>query len=105
MIGQFAQAIVKDEISGNTFTIQTDKPNVKVSWQVTGVRNDAWAKANRIQPEVDKPAHEKGLYIHPELFGKSKDMGLKTGVPAERDKSYQGTPLKEKDPRAEPVWK
>jgi hypothetical protein len=105
VIGQFAQAIVKDEISGNTFTIQTDKPNVKVSWQVTGVRNDAWAKANRIQPEVDKPAHEKGLYIHPELFGKSKDMGLKTGVPAERDKSYQGTPLKEKDPRAEPVWK
>ena len=40
VIGQFAQAIIKEEISGNHFTIQTDKPNVKVSWQVTGVRND-----------------------------------------------------------------
>ncbi len=35
-IGQFAQAIVAREISGNQFAIKTDKPNVKVSWQVTG---------------------------------------------------------------------
>jgi hypothetical protein len=76
VIGQFAQAIIKNEISDNRFTIQTDKPNVKVSWQVTGVRNDAWAKAHRIIPEVEKKDIEKGHYLHPELYGKSKDLGM-----------------------------
>ncbi|MFN0214408.1 MAG: hypothetical protein ACKVT2_09155 [Saprospiraceae bacterium] len=68
-IGQFAQAIVKEEVSGNKFIIQTDKPNVKVSWQVTGVRNDEFARAHRIVPEVDKKSYEKGKYLYPELFG------------------------------------
>ncbi len=81
VIGQFAQAIIKEEVSGNRFTIQTDKPNVKVSWQVTGVRDDAWANAHRIVPEVEKKGVEKGKYLHPELFGKSKDLGMPVGIP------------------------
>ena len=105
VIGEFAQAIVKEEISGNAFTIQTDKPNIKVSWQVTGVRNDPYAQQHRIVPEVDKPAHEKGLYLHPELYGKSSDMRFKTGVPHAERASYTGTPVKEKDARTEPVQK
>jgi collagen type VII alpha len=32
----FAQAIVYQEISNNQFVIKTDKPGVKVSWQVSG---------------------------------------------------------------------
>ncbi|MCK5856067.1 MAG: hypothetical protein KAG64_01180 [Bacteroidales bacterium] len=70
-IGQFAQAIVKEEINGNTFVVQTDKPNVKISWQVTAVRNDRYAKQNRITPEQNKPENEKGKYLHPELYDKS----------------------------------
>jgi hypothetical protein len=105
VIGDFAQAIIKEEISGNRFTIQTDKPNVKVSWQVTGVRNDAWARANRIEVEVDKPANEKGLYMYPELFGKSQDKALKVGIPHTEKSSYKGSPVKEKDPASEPVIK
>lgn len=81
VIGEFADAIVKEEISENHFTIQTDKPNVKVSWQVTGIRNDLWAQENRIQAEVEKQDVEKGLYLHPELYGKSSEMGMKTGIP------------------------
>jgi len=42
---------------------------VKVSWQVTGIRQDAWANAHRIQVEVDKAPRDQGHYIHPELFG------------------------------------
>jgi hypothetical protein len=38
VIGEFTQAIVASEISHNQFTIRTDKPNVKVSWQVMGIR-------------------------------------------------------------------
>ncbi len=80
VIGQFAQAIIKEEIANNRFTIQTDKPNVKVSWQVTGVRNDAWANAHRVVPEVEKKGEERGHYLHPELYGKSKELGLPVGM-------------------------
>ena len=52
----FARAIVWSEIAANRFTIKTDQPRVKVSWQVTGIRKDAYANAHRIQPEIDKPA-------------------------------------------------
>jgi hypothetical protein len=69
VIGQFAQAIISQKISNNRFSIKTDKPNVEVSWQVTGVRNDAYAKAYPMQVEVEKPAEEKGTYTHPELYG------------------------------------
>ncbi len=103
VIGEFAQAIVKEEVSGNQFTIQTDKPNVKVSWQVTGIRNDAWAQENRIEVEVVKGALEKGRYIHPELYGKSADFGLTAGVPHEARTQHKATPVKEKDPRIDPV--
>ena len=56
VIGQFAQAIVAKEIANNQFSIKTDKPNVKVSWQVTGVRNDAWANAHPAPVEGVNPS-------------------------------------------------
>ena len=62
--GEFAQAIVAEKVTGNWFIIQTDIPNVEVSWQVTGIRKDKWAEANRIQVEMDKPEIEKGYYMH-----------------------------------------
>ena len=55
VVGEFAQAIVASKISGNSFRIRTDKPNVEVSWQVTGVRKDKFAEENRIKVESDKP--------------------------------------------------
>jgi hypothetical protein len=64
-IGTFAQAIVKDEIADDRFTIQTDRPGVKVSWQVTGIRHDAYAEAHRTQVEEDKPEAERGTFIEP----------------------------------------
>lgn len=76
VIGDFAQAIIGEEISNNQFTIQTDKPAVKVSWQVTGVRKDAFAEAHRIQVEVEKPDNEKGLYLHPEAFKLGPEMQI-----------------------------
>jgi hypothetical protein len=60
VIGRFAQAIVARELHEGAFVIRTDKPGVKVSWQITGIRQDAWAEANRIPVEIDKPAHARG---------------------------------------------
>jgi trimeric autotransporter adhesin len=76
VMGQFAQAVVGSEISGNTFVIKTDKPNVKVSWQVTGVRQDAWANAHRIPNEEVKPEKDRGHFLHPELFGHANEAGI-----------------------------
>ena len=76
VIGQFAQAIIGEEIHNNQFTIMTDKPNVKVSWQVTGVRNDKWAQSNRIVPEQEKKGAEHGKYLYPELYGQPKESGI-----------------------------
>jgi len=67
VIGQFAQAIVSQEIEGNAFKIRTDKPNVKVSWQVTGIRRDKFAEDNRIQVEVEKTRAEKGKCLYAPL--------------------------------------
>jgi hypothetical protein len=71
-IGQFAQAIISEKVKQNQFKIKTDKPNVEVSWQVTGVRNDVYAKENRVVPEVEKPMEEKGTYIYPKGYAKEQ---------------------------------
>jgi hypothetical protein len=76
VIGQFAQAIVGTKIKNHRFAIRTDKPGVEVSWQVTGIRQDAYANAHRIQVEEDKPVAERGYYLHPELFGAPKEKGI-----------------------------
>ena len=76
VIGTFAQAIVAEEIKGNRFTIKTNEPNVKVSWQVTGVRNDAFARKNRIQVEEEKPEIERGYYLHPDAFKQPEEKSI-----------------------------
>jgi len=69
VIGQFAQAIIGRKIENNRFEIRTSAPNVEVSWQVTGVRQDAYAKANPLVVEQEKEAGLRGYYIHPEFYG------------------------------------
>ncbi len=76
VIGQFAQAIVDKEIAGNQFVIRTSAPNVKVSWQVTGIRQDPWANAHRIPNEESKPARERGYYLHPEFYGAGEEKSI-----------------------------
>lgn len=69
VLGQFAQAIVGEKIGGNRFLIRTDKPGVEVSWQVTGIRDDPYARAHRLEVEPEKTGAERGRYLHPELYG------------------------------------
>jgi hypothetical protein len=76
VMGTFAQAIVAAKMKGNRFVIKTNAPNVEVSWQVTGVRQDAFAKKNRIKVEVEKDERERGLYLHPDAFGLSDEKNV-----------------------------
>ena len=79
-IGQPSQVYVSKEISGNQFEIKSDKPNVKVSWQVTGVRHDAWANAHRVVAEEDKEPFNKGKYLNAKEFGKDDSRRIGGGL-------------------------
>jgi murein tripeptide amidase MpaA len=68
VIREFAQAIVSREVENNTFVIRTDRPRVKVSWQVTGVRRDRYAEAHRLPVEEEKPDGDRGRHLHPDLY-------------------------------------
>jgi hypothetical protein len=58
------------------FKIAGGTSGMKVSWQVTGIRKDPWANANRIQVEEDKLAKEQGYYIYPDLYGQPEEKGI-----------------------------
>jgi hypothetical protein len=60
VVGTMAQAIVDREIQKNQFRIRTSKGRVKVSWQVTGIRQDAYARSHRIKVEMLKRRAEQG---------------------------------------------
>ena len=75
VIGRFANAIVKEKVAAGKFVIQTDQPNVEVSWSLTGVRNDKYMQAFPMSAEQDKGAL-RGKYIHPEFFGQPAESGV-----------------------------
>ena len=60
VIGSFAQAIISEEVNNNQFKIKTNQPNVKVSWQVTGIRKDDYASSHPLEVEADKKGWDKG---------------------------------------------
>jgi hypothetical protein len=49
---------------------------VEVSWQLTGIRKDPFAEANRIPVEEEKPDGERGRYLHPEAWGRPEEEGV-----------------------------
>ncbi|MEW6210102.1 MAG: hypothetical protein AB1631_17175 [Acidobacteriota bacterium] len=83
VIGTFAQAIVAEKIKDNRFRIRTSAPGVEVSWQVTGIRKDAYANRHRIPVEEAKPESERGLYLHPDAFDQPAELGIEYARHAE----------------------
>jgi hypothetical protein len=75
-IGDFAPIYIAQEITENRFKIEGGRPHMKVSWQVTGIRDDPYAKANPIKVEEEKPPEEQGYYLYPELYGQPEKKGI-----------------------------
>ena len=69
---------IAQEIAGNRFLIEGGKPRAKVSWQVTGVRCDAYANAHRVPVEEDKAANERGYFLHPDAYGLPPSKGIES---------------------------
>jgi hypothetical protein len=67
---------IAQEIADGHFRIGGGAALQKVSWQVTGVRQDAYAKAHPVEVEKVKSESERGKYLAPEVFGQPKEMGI-----------------------------
>jgi hypothetical protein len=69
-IGQSAPNLfIAARIADGRFRIGGGLPGLDVSWQVTGVRQDAFAQANPIVVEPEKADADRGMFLHPNLFG------------------------------------
>jgi len=67
---------VAQKVRGNRFRIAGGVPGGEVSWQVTGIRQDAYARRYPTPVEVAKPEKDRGRYLSPEAFGKSRALGI-----------------------------
>ena len=68
---------VAQKMTDNHFRIAGGKAGVEVSWQVTGVRHDAYAKDHRIAVEEDK-GKERGYYLYPAGFSEPREKSVES---------------------------
>lgn len=66
---------VAKEIVDRSFTIAGGMPGMKVSWQVTARRNDAYMQAHPFVVEKEKPAGAHGRSTHSDLDGAQPAAG------------------------------
>jgi hypothetical protein len=64
------------KIKENRFSIAGGTPGMEVSWQVSGIRQDAYAQAHRIVVEQEKAEKERGKYLHPTEHGQPEERGI-----------------------------
>jgi hypothetical protein len=106
-IGAFMPVYIAEKIAHHRFRIAGGAPGGEVSWQVTGVRQDAFAKAHPLHVEVEKPARERGFYIHPELYGAPEEKQLEWAhhpglMKARRDRRLRH-PVRPQSPQLTPA--
>ena len=66
---------VAQKVKDNHFKIAGGKPGMEVSWQVTGIRHDAYAREHRIAVEEDK-GKARGLYLYPAGFNQPNEKAI-----------------------------
>jgi hypothetical protein len=76
-IGQAAPDLhIKSEVSNSRFSIAGAAAGQKVSWLMTAIRQDPYAKAHPLAVEAAKTGTERGRYLHPEVYGKPASKGI-----------------------------
>jgi hypothetical protein len=99
-IGGFAPVYIAEELANNQFRIGGGRAGMKVSWQITGIRQDAWANAHRIPVEEQKNDIERGFYTHPELYGAPEEKQIEWARHPQLMKKMQEHQLREKAKQA-----
>jgi hypothetical protein len=67
---------VASGIARGSFRIAGGAPSQQVCWQVTGVRQDAWAQKHPLRVERAKKRKDRGKYLNPEAFGKPRSEAI-----------------------------
>ena len=76
-IGAAAPSLhVAKEVTGNQFAIAGGTPGMKVSWEVTGVRNDPYFQDHPYQAVQPKSANDQGRYYYPKGYGQPESMSI-----------------------------
>jgi hypothetical protein len=73
---------ISEELTGNRFKVAGGTEGLKVSWQVSGIRRDAWAMANPLRTEEDKTDADRGRYLHPEAHGQPAENSVMSDLRA-----------------------
>jgi hypothetical protein len=77
LVGQRGTSWVLNDLDARgRFTIATDIPNARVSWQLTGVRTDPAAKGRPLRVDAAKPRRQRGRYLQPDLYGQPRTEAL-----------------------------
>ena len=95
---------IAQKVSSNRFKIAGGSAGSEVSWQVTAVRHDAYAKAYPLVVEQEKSARERGYYIHPELYGAPKEQGIGTSRYLQSMRQFKRMALRH-SPKIQPAKK
>ena len=73
---------IVQEIAGNKFRVAGGAPNGKISWKVTGIRHDAYAREHRIPVEELKPSEERGKRLNDDARNR-KSLQRERGIAPE----------------------
>jgi hypothetical protein len=92
VVGTFAQAIISKEIINNQFEIATSIPNIKVSWEVKGVRNDARMKKFPFVAQQEKSTLQKGKYWDPSVYNQPESRSVSFDKTQETQSSLSDMP-------------
>jgi hypothetical protein len=76
MGGPAPSLYIAAEVANNRFRIAGGQPGGRVSWQVTGIRHDAYAQAHRMVAEEAKTPEDRGYYLHPDLFKQPAEKSI-----------------------------
>jgi hypothetical protein len=67
---------VAQEIDQNRFKVAGGAQGMRISWQITGIRNDAYARAHPLRVEVEKADSDRGKYLHPVEHGAPQEARI-----------------------------
>ena len=74
--GLYIAQEMQSTAAGSRFRIGGGPAGLKVSWQVTALRNDPYVQTRGAPVVQDKPADEQGSYLHPELYGQPESAAV-----------------------------
>jgi hypothetical protein len=75
-IGKFAPLYIAEKLSSGRFKIAGGESDLEVAWQITGRRNDPYARLKAVPVEQEKSSLERGRYVHPNCYGAADEQSI-----------------------------